>query len=463
MLPKGPVGWRSSRSGGITFDPPPTQYVKSGDLHIAYQVVGEGPRDLVFVPGWVSNVELVWEEPRQSAFLQRLASFARLILFDKRGTGLSDPVPVDRPPTLEDRIDDVTAVMDAVDSGRAALFGFSEGGAMSALFGATYPDRTSALVLWGSTPRIAWADDWPWGITRAEGMAQLRSLETGRFGELFGVEFFVPSAANDPEFQRWWARTGRLSASPAMYIALMKANGATDVRSVLPTIRVPTLVLHRTDDAVVDVRSSRYMAERIPGARYVEFPGRDHWPWIGDAEQALGEIQQFLTGVRPPPPLDRFLAAVLFTDIVDSTVKADELGDRRWSELLDAHDAFSRRQLARHGGTWVKSTGDGILATFDGPARAVAGAVALLEDARNLGLELRAGLHIGEIAKRGEDVVGMAVHIAARVSALAAPGEVLVTSTIRDLVAGSGIRFKDRGVRQLKSVPGEWQLLAVST
>jgi pimeloyl-ACP methyl ester carboxylesterase len=452
--------WR--RSGGVTFDPPPTKYAKSGDLHIAYQVVGEGPRDLVFVPGWVSNVELVWEEPHQAAFLQRLASFARLILFDKRGTGSSDPVPADRPPTLEDRMDDVLAVMDAVDSERAALFGFSEGGAMSALFGATYPDRTTALILWASTPRIAWAEEWPWGITRAEGMAQLRSLELGRFDEFFGLEFFVPGAKHDPEFQRWWARMGRLGASPAMYIALMKTNGATDVRSVLPTISVPTLVLHRTEDAVSDVRSGRYMAEHIPGARYIELPGRDHWPWVGDAEAALGEIQQFITGVRPPPPADRFLATVLFTDIVDSTVRADELGDRRWSELLDTHDGLSKRELARYGGKWIKSTGDGMLATFDGPGRAIAAAVALLQDARDLGFEIRAGLHTGEIAMRGEDIVGMAVNIAARVSALAAPHEVLVTSTIRDLVAGSGVRFEDRGIGQLKGVPGEWRLLAVT-
>ena len=444
------------------FEPPTTQYAKVGDLHIAFQVVGDGPLDLVFVPGWVSNVELGWEEPRQAAFLRGLASFARLILFDKRGTGLSDPVPIDRPPTLEDRMADVNAVMDAANVDRAALFGFSEGGAMSALFGATYPDRISSLVLWGATPRVSWADDWPWGVTRSEGIAQLKSVESGQFNEHFGLDFFVPGVADEPDMVRWWNRTSRLSASPGMYVALIKTNGATDVRSVLPTISVPTLILHRSDDTVVDVRASRYMAEHIPGARLVELPGGDHWPWIGDSDTALGEIQQFLVGSRPQPQIDRFLTTVLFTDIVDSTVRADELGDRAWTKLLDIHDGFSKDQLALFGGKWVKSTGDGMLATFDGPGRAIQCAMSLLERARDHGLELRAGLHTGEAERRGDDIAGMAVHIAARVSALAGANEVLVTSTVRDLVAGSGVRFEDRERITLKGVPGEWLLLAVS-
>ncbi|MCH7899967.1 MAG: adenylate/guanylate cyclase domain-containing protein [Acidobacteria bacterium] len=444
------------------FEPPTTQYAKVGDLHIAFQVVGDGPLDLVFVPGWVSNVELGWEEPRQASFLRSLASFARLILFDKRGTGLSDPVPIDRPPTLEDRMADVNAVMDAANVDRGALFGFSEGGAMSALFGATYPDRISSLVLWGATPRISWADDWPWGVTRSEGIAQLKSVESGQFNEHFGLDFFVPGVADEPDMVRWWNRTSRLSASPGMYVALIKTNGATDVRSVLPTISVPTLILHRSDDIVVDVRASRYMAEQIPGARLVELPGGDHWPWIGDSDTALGEIQQFLVGSRPQPQIDRFLTTVLFTDIVDSTVRADELGDRAWTKLLDIHDGFSKDQLALFGGKWVKSTGDGMLATFDGPGRAIQCAMSLLERARDHGLELRAGLHTGEAERRGDDIAGMAVHIAARVSALAGANEVLVTSTVRDLVAGSGVRFEDRERITLKGVPGEWLLLAVS-
>ena len=409
------------------FEPPTTQYAKVGDLHIAFQVVGDGPLDLVFVPGWVSNVELGWEEPRQAAFLRGLASFARLILFDKRGTGLSDPVPIDRPPTLEDRMADVNAVMDAANVDRGALFGFSEGGAMSALFGATYPDRISSLVLWGATPRVSWADDWPWGVTRSEGIAQLKSVESGQFNEHFGLDFFVPGVAAEPDMVRWWNRTSRLSASPGMYVALIKTNGATDVRSVLPTISVPTLILHRSDDTVVDVRASRYMAEHIPGARLIELPGGDHWPWIGDSDTALGEIQQFLVGSRPQPQIDRLLTTVLFTDIVDSTVRADELGDKAWTKLRDIQCAMS-----------------------------------LLEKARDHGLELRAGLHTGEAERRGDDIAGMAVHIAARVSALAGANEVLVTSTVRDLVAGSGVRFEDRERITLKGVPGEWLLLAVS-
>ena len=357
---------------------------------------------------------------------------------------------------------DVNAVMDAANVDRAALFGFSEGGAMSALFGATYPDRISSLVLWGATPRVSWADDWPWGVTRSEGIAQLKSVESGQFNEHFGLDFFVPGVADEPDMVRWWNRTSRLSASPGMYVALIKTNGATDVRSILPTISVPTLILHRSDDIVVDVRASRYMAEQIPGARLVELPGGDHWPWIGDSDTALGEIQQFLVGSRPQPQIDRFLTTVLFTDIVDSTVRADELGDKAWTKLLDIHDGFSKDQLALFGGKWVKSTGDGMLATFDGPGRAIQCAMSLLEKARDHGLELRAGLHTGEAERRGDDIAGMAVHIAARVSALAGANEVLVTSTVRDLVAGSGVRFEDRERITLKGVPGEWLLLAVS-
>ncbi len=447
---------------GPPFEPPLTQYAKAGDLHIAYQVVGEGPIDVLFVPGLVSNVELAWEEPLQASFLRSLASFSRLILFDKRGTGLSDPVPMDRPPTLEDRMADIDAVLDAVGSEQVSLFSFSEGGSTSALFGATHPDRTASLVLWGATPRIAWAEDWPWGITREQGIAQLKSLEAGNFGEYFGVDFFVPSAAGDAEFERWWSRAGRLSASPAMWISLLKTNGATDVRDVLPTIGVPTLVIHRQGDRVVDVRSSRYMAAQIPGAKLVVLPGRDHWPWVGDADAALAEVQQFLVGTRPKARVDRFLTTVLFTDIVDSTAKADDLGDNKWSRLLNVHDEFSKDELSHFGGEWIKSTGDGMLAIFDGPGRAIGCARSLVSRARDTGIQLRAGLHTGEVERRGQDVAGMAVHIAARVSALAAPDEVVVTSTVRDLVAGSGIQFDNRDKTKLKGVPGEWQLLSVA-
>jgi pimeloyl-ACP methyl ester carboxylesterase len=447
---------------GPPFEPPLTRYAKAGDLHIAYQVVGDGPIDVMLVPGLVSNVELSWEEPRQASFLQGLASFSRLILFDKRGTGLSDPVPVDRPPTLEDRMADIDAVLDAVASERVSLFGFSEGGSTSALFGATHPDRTASLVLWGATPKIMWAEDWPWGLTREQGIAHLKSVEAGNFGEHFGVDFFVPGAVGDAQFERWWNRWVRLSASPAMWISLMKTNGATDVRDVLPTIGVPTLVIHREGDHVNDVRSGRYMAAQIPGAKLVVLPGDDHWPWVGDADAALAEVQEFLVGTRPKARVDRFLTTVLFTDIVDSTAKADSLGDRAWSKLLNVHDAFSKNELSRFGGEWIKSTGDGMLAIFDGPGRAIMCAKSLMSRARDSGIQLRAGLHTGEAERRGQDVAGMAVHIAARVSALAMPNEVVVTSTVRDLVAGSGIQFDNRDKTKLKGVPGEWQLLSVA-
>ena len=447
---------------GGHFDPPLTEYARSGDLHIAYQMLGDGPPDLLFVPGWASNVELAWEEPNQAGFLRNLASFCRLIIFDKRGTGLSDPVPVDSPPTLDHRMADIDAVLDAAGIDRVSVFGFSEGGSTSALYGATHPARTNSLILWGTTPKITQADDWPWGVTREQGLHQLKYVEEGNFNEPFGLEFFAPSVAGDHEFERWWVRYGRQSASPAMYIALLKTNGATDVRDVLPTIDVPTLILHRADDRVFDVRASRYMADVIPGAKYVELPGNDHWPWIGDAHRALSEIQQFLVGTKPKEKVDRFLTTVLFTDIVDSTSKAHDLGDKAWSGLLDRHDRATRAQLDRYGGEWIKSTGDGILAIFDGPGRAVQCAERLVATAPEMGLELRAGLHTGEAERRGDDVAGMAVHIAARVSAQAAANQILVTTTVRDLVAGSGLAFADWGQTELKGVPGSWSLLTVS-
>ena len=447
----------------VGFERPVTEYARADDAHVGYQVVGDGPIDLLFVPGWVSNIELVWEEPRQADFLRSLSEFARLILFDKRGTGVSDPVSADRPPTLEDRLADANAVLDAVGSDQTAVFGFSEGGSTSALFAATYPERTSALVLWGATPRISWAEDWPWGLTRDEGIAQLKSVEAGEFLEHFGVEYFAPSLVGDAAFLRWAGRYARMSASPAMYIALLKTNGATDVRGVLPSITAPTLVLHRKGDRVADVRTSEYLAEHIPDAQLITLAGEDHWPWVGDTTLAVAEIQQFLVGTRPAPRTDRFLTTVLFTDIVDSTQKAEELGDRAWSDLLDTHDRFTREELSRFNGEWVKGTGDGALAIFDGPARAVDCARSLLRIAEQHGLQLRAGIHTGEAQRRGSDVAGLAVHISARVSARAQPNEVLVTSIVKDLVAGSGISFENRGTVTLKGVPGEWLLLAVSS
>jgi class 3 adenylate cyclase len=434
---------------------PETRYAKSGDVNIAYQVVGDGPLDLVWVPGFVSHLECGWEQPSYTRFFRRLASFSRLIMFDKRGTGLSDRVSVTELPTLEQRMDDVRAVMDAVGSQRAALFGISEGSPMSALFAATYPERTSAIVLYGSFIGFT-------GLRPTDEQLQvfLNAIEQS-WGRGIGLPIFAPSRADDQPFKQWWARYQRLAASPGAAVALFRMNFEIDIRHVLPVVRVPALVLHQSGDRAVPVDWDRYVAQRIPGARYVELPGTDHWPWFGDSDAVLDEVQEFLTGVRPAPEPDRVLATVLFTDIVGSTQRAAELGDRRWHDLLDSYYALARRELGRFRGREVKTTGDGFLATFDGPARGIRCACAVSDAAEQLGLPIRAGLHTGECEVMGEDVGGIAVHIGARVAAEAAAGEVLVSSTVKDLVAGSGIGFEDRGPHRLKGVPEEWRLFAV--
>jgi pimeloyl-ACP methyl ester carboxylesterase len=437
---------------------PDTRYARSGDVNIAYQVVGDAPRDLVLVPGWVSNIEVFWEEPACARFLQRLASFTRLILFDKRGTGLSDRVS--DMPNLETRMDDVRAVMDTVGSGRAALLGNSEGGPMCALFAATYPARTTALIAAGSYARRTWAPDYPWGPTTEQRQKFIERCQR-EWGGPVGLDERWPSAARDERVRTWWARLLRMGASPGACVALLQMNDEMDVRHVLPAVRVPTLVLHSVGDQALDVRGSRYMAERIPGAKYVELPGSDHIPWGEDADAILDEIEEFLTGVRHGPEPDRVLATVLFTDIVGATEKAATLGDRRWRDLLEGHHAVVRRELGRFRGREVDTAGDGFLATFDGPARAVRCATAVRDGVRGLGLDIRAGLHTGECEVMGEKLGGMAVHIGARVAAAAGPGEVLVSSTVKDLVAGSGLRFQDRGLKTLKGVPGEWHLFAL--
>jgi pimeloyl-ACP methyl ester carboxylesterase len=438
--------------------PPQTRYTKSGAVNIAYQVVGKGPPDLVLVPGWVSNMDVCWEEPSFSRFLTRLASFSRLILFDKRGTGLSDRVA--DMPSLEVRMDDVRAVMDAVGSERSALFGYSEGGPMCALFAATYPERTSALVMAGSYARRLSAPDYPWGLSDGQFHAFLEQVERA-WGEAVGVEERAPSMQHDEPFRQWWARSQRMSASPAAAITLVRMNAQIDVRDVLPAIRIPTLILHSVNDRTIDVGGSRYMAERIPGAKLVELRGVDHIPWLSDADTVLEEIEEFLTGVRHSQAPDRVLATVLFTDIVGATEKAVSLGDRRWHDLLDSHHAAVRSELARFRGREIDTAGDGFLATFDGPARAVRCACAISDKVRPLGIEIRAGLHTGECEVMGEKLGGIAVHIGARVAALSRPSEVLVSSTVKDLVAGSGLAFQDRGTQTLKGVPGEWRLFAV--
>jgi pimeloyl-ACP methyl ester carboxylesterase len=437
---------------------PDTRYAQSGDVNIAYQVLGEGPRDLVFVPGWVSNIEVYWEEPTLARFLTRLSSFSRLILFDKRGTGLSDRVT--DMPSLEVRMDDVRAVMDAVGSEQAALLGTSEGGPMCALFSATHPLRASALIMHGSYPRRTNAPDYPWGPTDQEYREWVDEMRR-EWGGPFGLKARAPSMSADKRFSQWWARLLRMSASPAGVTALMTMNGEIDVRNVLPAIRVPTLLLHSVRDTVIDIGASRYMAERIPGARLVELPGPDHLLWLSDADAILGEIEEFLTGVRRSAEPDRILATVLFTDIVGATEKAAALGDRRWHDLLDSHHEIVRRELTRFRGHEINTAGDGFLAAFDGPARAIRCARAISDGVQPLGLEIRAGLHTGECEVMGEDIGGIVVHIGARIAALAAPGEVLVSSTVKDLVAGSGLSFRDHGAKSLKGVPNEWRLYSV--
>jgi pimeloyl-ACP methyl ester carboxylesterase len=442
-------------------DRPKTRYTKSGDVNIAYQVVGEGPFDLIWVPGWISNVEESWEVPEYAHFLRRLASFSRLILFDKRGTGLSDRVSNERLPTLEQRMDDVRAVLEAAGSNRAALFGASEGGNMSVLFAATYPERVRALVLAGIYAKRLWSPDYPWAPTPEEREREHEAIEREWAGDMDVAEL-APRAAADPELMRRVATFFRRSASPGAAVALNRMNTQIDTRAVLPTISAPTLVLHRADDLNVKVEEARWIAQQIPGAKYVELPGDDHLVWTGDTEALLDEVEEFLTGVRRGPEPDRLLATVLFTDIVGSTERVAELGDSRWRELLEEHHRLVRAELERFRGREIDTAGDGFLATFDGPARAIRSAGAIRDSVRSLGIEIRAGLHTGECEVVGEKVAGIAVHTAARVNGLARPSEVLVSSTVKDLVAGSGIEFVERGEHELKGVPGSWRLFAVA-
>jgi pimeloyl-ACP methyl ester carboxylesterase len=437
---------------------PKTHYAKSGDVSIAYQVVGDGPFDLLVVPGFVSHVELIWEMPLGARFAERLASFSRLILFDKRGTGLSDPVV--GAPTLEERMDDVRAVLDAAGSERAALLGISEGAPMSILYAATYPRRTSALVLYGGMARTTEAEDYPFSAPAAD-LLESSAAMAEYIGEGIMLEVMAPSIADVPGAREMFARFQRYAATPAMMLQLFAMFLDIDVRSILPNIHVPTLVLHRRGDRAVNRRAGKWMADRIAGSKYVELPGQDHSPFAGDTDALLDEVEEFLTGERRAPEVDRVLATVMFTDIVGSTQKAAALGDQLWREVLERHHTLVSRELDRFRGREVKALGDGFLATFDGPARAIRCGLALTESSREAGLEIRVGLHTGEVEVMGDDVGGIAVHIAARVGAKAGTGEVLVSSTVKDLVVGSGIRFADRGAHTLKGIPDEWRLLAV--
>ncbi len=446
-------------------DIPEIRFAKSGDVHIAYQVVGDGPVDLVFIHDWIWNLELQWENPLCVRFLERLSTFSRLLLFDKRGSGLSDrTVDLDLF-TLEVRIDDVRAVMEAAASEQAVLFGCGEDGAsLASVFAAANPDKARALILYGARAKTLKAPDYPWGYEPSA-----PDVWTSERESFWGTDAYArrwlrelaPSVANDDRIVRWYARLLRQSASPGTEAAYSRWTGALDLRGMLSAIHVTTLVMHRTGDRDVPMEGGRDVADRIAGARFVELPGIDSFPWAGDQEPLLAETEAFVTGARATERTDRVLATVLFTDIVGSTEKAAQLGDARWKELLADHDERAKAEIDRFRGNYVNSTGDGLLATFDGPARAVRCAEAIVEAVGPLGLEIRAGCHTGEVELHGDSVRGIAVHVGARVASLAGPSEVLVSSTVKDLVAGSGLTFEDAGDHELKGVPDPWHLYRV--
>lgn len=436
-----------------------TRYAKSGDLNIAFQVFGEGRVNLVYIPGWTSNVEFMWTIPENREFLSKLASFARVLVLDRRGTGLSDPV--ENPPTLEERMDDVRAVMDAVGWQRAAIWGVSEGGPMAMLFSATYPDRTDSLLLYGTFACFSRRDGYPCGYSDRANEKWLAQVEASwGSGEL--SQGFAPSRAKNADFVRLFARFERMAMSPGTARKLFRLLTELDVRHVLSAIRVPTLILHRVDDTPVKVENARYIAERIAGAKYVELPGDDHIPFMGDQDELLAEIREFLTGERVAPEADRILTTILFCDIVDSTRRAAELGDRDWKALLSRFYAIADEKLKEFRGRKLDTAGDGLFASFDGPARAVRCGEALCRVLRELGVQLRVGIHTGECEVLGDKYSGIAVHLGARIASAAEPGQVVVSSTVKDLVVGSGIRFEDLGPRALKGVPEEWRLFLVT-
>jgi len=447
-------------------DIPEIRFAKSGDVHIAYQVVGDGPVDLVRIHDWLSNIELQWELPANARFLNRLASFSRLLLFDKRGSGLSDrTVDLDLF-TLEVRLDDVRAVMDATGSREAVIFGDGDDGAsLAAAFAATYPDRTRGLILFEGRARGVRTEDYPYGYDPNEMFAFRQETENFWATDAYARRWLgalAPSLAHDEQVVRWYSRLLRQSASPGTERAFEDVVGALDLRSMLSAIHVPTLVLHRTGDTDIPVEAGRDLADRITGSRFVELPGIDGYPWAGDQDSILDEVETFVRGSRAAADTDRMLATVLLTDIVGSTAKAAELGDARWKELLATHDERAKREIGRHRGRYVDSTGDGLLATFDGPARAVRCAQAIGASVRDLGVQIRAGVHTGEVELDGDHVRGIAVHIAARVATLGGPSEVLVSQTVKDLTAGSGLAFEDMGEHELKDVPDRLHLHRVA-
>ncbi|MBW3657576.1 MAG: adenylate/guanylate cyclase domain-containing protein [Actinobacteria bacterium] len=444
--------------------PPETRYARSGGAHIAYQAIGTGPPDIVILPPWVSHVEAYWDHPVMARPLRRFASYARLILFDRRGIGLSDPVPLTEVPSLEGWMDDLLAVLDAVGCERAVLLGTGDGAQMALTFAATHPRRTESLVLVNGYARLARADDYPWGVP-VEVQDRIAAIQEETWGvpSSPSIDLLAPSLAGDQTVRHWWARLERLACSPGTAVAMQRAMYGYDVRHVLPAVTAPTLVLHSTGDRVVRVGHGRYLAQHIPGARHREFPGADHWYWVGDqGEPMMAAVHEFAIGTTVAPVSHRVLATVLFTDVVASTETADALGDRAWGEVLDDLDDLVAAQVERFRGTLVKSLGDGHLATFDGPGRAIRCAMAIRNAVGSLGIEVRAGLHTGEIELRGHDPAGIAVHIAARVVGLAGAGEVLVSASVPPLVAGAGFTFADRGEQQLRGVPGSWRVFAVT-
>lgn len=436
-------------------------YARSGGVHIAYQVLGTSGPDLVLVPGWVSNIEAFWDHPLMARFLGRLASFSRLILFDKRGTGLSDRVSDDQLPTLEERMDDVRAVMDAVGSERAALFGYSEGGPMSILFAASHPVRTTALACYGTYAKREWSVDYQWAPTQEERERWLEMLDK-EWGGVTDLRQLAPSVADDRDFQAWWSSFLRRSASPSAAIALGRMNTKIDVRDVLGAVRVPTVIMHRRGDRDSHIEEGRFIAGRIPGARFIELSGEDHLPWIGDVDSIVTHVRELVVGSTPPPFVDRILTTVLLVDVVDSTRHAASVGDQSWTVTMQSLFTLAKSAIDRFRGELIKTTGDGVLAIFDGPARAAQCGCALRNAARDLGIELRVGLHTGEVERTNADVSGIAVHVTARIMDRAGPGQVLGSSTVRDLVSGSGLAFEDCGSFRLRGIQRDWQLFSIS-
>jgi class 3 adenylate cyclase len=440
---------------------PETKYARLGPLHLAYQVLGEGPPDILLLDQWFSHMDGQWDVRPVAEFRERLATFCRLIMYDKRGAGLSDPVPTSELPSIETYMEDIPAVLHAVGSGKAAIITNLGGGILATTFAAAHPERVSSLILVDCFARFMAAPDFPIGAT-PRAVARTLAEADASMGQGLMIDLFAPSVAGDERLRRAWARYERQAASPGATMATVRMLYGSDVRAILPAIQVPTLVIHRADAREFKAEHGRYLAEHIPGAKYVELPGIDNLIWAGDQDAILDEIQDFVTGVRPAAVSRRVLATVLFTDIVGSTKAAAAMGDDRWQRLLDDHYRVIRRQLDRFGGQEIKTVGDGIVATFDGPGRAVRCAAGIRDGVRELGLEIRAGLHTGEIEVEPSDIAGLAVHIAARISAMAGAGELLVSSTVKDLVAGSGLVFEDRGTHELKGVPGEWRIFAAT-